>query len=282
MALALLPAGGCAGPRRLMAPTGGDYTVARDIPYGEGPRRRLDVYRPAGATGAPRPLIVYYYGGVWTNGAKDDAGSTALVPALVARGAVVVVPDYRLYPETGFPGFVEDGAAAAAWARGNAAGLGADPRLVFLAGHSSGGHMAVLLGTDRRFLDAAGFGAAPPAGLIGISGAYEPEIFALPFIRPMFASAADPREVLPATHLGPAVPPMLLLSGSLDWMVPPRNTTRLAAAVREAGGAAEARVYPGVGHFDILAIGPLLPSLSPTADDIAGFVRQRTAAILGG
>ena len=61
--------------------------------------------RPSGS-GRWRPVIVFFYGGSWQSGARGDYGFVAA--RLVARGFVVVVPDYRLYPETVYPGFVED------------------------------------------------------------------------------------------------------------------------------------------------------------------------------
>jgi acetyl esterase/lipase len=280
----------------MMAPVPDGYEVTRDIPYAEGPRRRLDVYQPRGAPapggqsgGGPRPVILYLYGGLWTNGAKDDPSSFALPQALVERGAVVVVPDYRLYPDTAWPGFMEDAAAALAWTRREAASLGGDPRGVFISGHSSGAHMALLLGLDPRWLAAAegrrpGAPPAPPlAGVIGLSGVYEPGVFELPFVRPIFVAAPPDRApLLPARFLRPGAPPLLLVAGGWDWIVDPGNTTRLAAAARQAGVGAESRVYPRYGHFDILTAGPWLPSLSPAADDIASFVRRRMAEVVPG
>ena len=66
------------------------------------------------------------------------------------------MPDYRLYPEAAFPGFLEDGAAALAWVRDNIADYGGDPRRIVLAGHSAGAYNAVMLGLDPRYLNAAG------------------------------------------------------------------------------------------------------------------------------
>jgi acetyl esterase/lipase len=266
-----------------MAPTqGGYYRVERDLPYAEGPRHRLDVYRPQSPPGAapgPRPLIVYFYGGLWTMGNKEDPTSSALPEDLAARGAVVVVPDYRLYPDVAFPRFMEDGAAAIAWARRHAEELGSDPRLVFLAGHSTGAHMALLLGLDRRYQAAAG--EPPLAGLIGVSGVYEPGLFVHRITRPIFGPTPDLEAILPAGHLGPGRPPLLLLAGTWDTVIDPGNTTRLAEAARSSGMMATARLYRGIGHGDILMAGPWLPSLAPAADDIAAFVRARTATILG-
>lgn len=272
----------CGGPRTMIAPAASGYDVERDIAYGDGPRRRLDLYRPLGPAVGPRPIIVYFYGGLWTNGAKEDPSSFALPQALAERGALVVVPDYRLYPEIGFPGFMEDGAAAIAWAQRRAAALGGDRRLVFLSGHSSGAHMALWLGLERRLLAAAGFGPEPPAGLIGVSGAYDAQVFALPIVRPAFRAVEDLRSLAPATLARPGMPPVLLLTGSWDLMVAAGNSRRLAEAIEAAGGSVELHVYPRVGHSDILLTLLVAPGLSSTAEDAARFVRARAAAVLGG
>jgi len=282
-ALAALPLASllaaCSGPEVRVAGAALGYDIERDIPYGGGPRQRLDLYRPRGAAAGPRPLVVYFFGGLWTNGAKDDPSSFALPQALAERGALVVVPDYRLYPETGFPGFMEDGAAAATWAQRHAAMLGGDPRLVFLAGHSSGAHMALWLGLQRDLLAAAGFGPAPPAGLIGVSGAYDAEVFALPIVRPAFRAVDDLRSLAPAAYARADAPPVLLLTGAWDPLVPPGNSRRLAAAIEAAGGSVDLRVYPGVGHFDILLTLLFAPALSATAEDTARFLRDRAATL---
>ena len=54
--------------------------VASDIPYGEGPRRKLDVYAPVNAAKGPLPMIVFIYGGSWANGSRENyhfAGASA-------------------------------------------------------------------------------------------------------------------------------------------------------------------------------------------------------------
>ena len=77
---------------------------------------RLDVYAPKGA--GPFPTLVFLYGGGWTDG--DRSIYHFLGDAFASRGFVTIIPDYRLYPEVRFPGFVEDCAKAVAWAHGNA------------------------------------------------------------------------------------------------------------------------------------------------------------------
>ena len=57
--------------------------------------------------------------------------------------------DYRLYPQVRFPEFLRDGAAAFAFVHKNIAAYKGDPQRIFLAGHSAGAYIAVMLGTDR-------------------------------------------------------------------------------------------------------------------------------------
>ncbi len=57
-----------------------------------------------------RPVVVFFYGGSWQNG--DRGNYLFVAQALTSRGYVAVLPDYRTYPETAFPGFVDDAAAA--------------------------------------------------------------------------------------------------------------------------------------------------------------------------
>ena len=96
------------------------------------------------------PVIVFFYGGSWQGGNKSIykfVGS-----ALARRGYVVIVPDYRVYPEVIYPGFLEDGALAVRWTKDNATRFGADPNMLFVMGHSAGAYMAAMLALDSRWL----------------------------------------------------------------------------------------------------------------------------------
>ncbi|HEX4511239.1 MAG TPA: alpha/beta hydrolase, partial [Burkholderiaceae bacterium] len=83
--------------------TGGDaYAVSADVPYGANARQKLDVYTPTSAAPAGGwPLVVFFYGGSWSRGEKHDYGFVGA--ALARRGVLVVVADYRLYPEVRYP-----------------------------------------------------------------------------------------------------------------------------------------------------------------------------------
>ena len=263
----LLAACSPAGLLNATVPESG-LTIERDVAYGDGPRRRMDVYRPAGATSS-LPLIVFLYGGSWRTGSK---AVYRFVAAPLARlGAVVAVPDYRLYPEVVFPAFLEDCAAAVAFAAANATRWGADPRRLVLLGHSAGAYNAAMLLLDSSRLAAAG--APRPACGALLAGPYDFLPITDPDIIPVFP---DPRPwTQPIIYADGHNPPLLLLAGSDDRTVKPRNTVALAARIRAAGGPVEARILPGIGHIRlILAFAPLFRGNAPVLDFVWEFVSR--------
>ena len=254
-------------------------TVTRDIAYADGPRHRLDIYRPPGE-GKQAPLVVFLYGGSWRTGDKGMYPFVAL--PLAARGAVVVVPDYRLYPEVAFPAFLDDNARAVAWAADHATELGADARRLFIVGHSAGAYNAAMLALDPRFLAAAGSDRRRLAGVVGLAGPYDFLPITGEDIKPVFATVGDGPLSQPVSYVDGRNPPMLLLAGEDDTTVNPRNTLSLAGKVSAAGGAAEAHILPGVGHIGILtAFAPLFRNRAPVLDDIWAFISRQAAGQAG-
>ncbi|WP_426168769.1 alpha/beta hydrolase [Sandarakinorhabdus sp. DWP1-3-1] len=251
---------------------GGTDRLAADVAYGRDPRQQLDIYAPTGARTAP--VLVFFYGGSWNSGRRQDYAFAAR--ALAARGFVVVVPDYRLVPQVTYPGFVEDGAAAVAWAVANIARYGGDPARLGVTGHSAGAYIALMLALDRRWLAAAGTPDAVKAA-VGLAGPYD---FA-PFEPGGAAEAAfggfpDVRATQPVTYARAGAPPVLLLTGADDTTVRPRNAVNLAAALTAAGSAATVKTYPGIGHIGIiLALSKPFRGKAPALADSAAFFRAR-------
>jgi arylformamidase len=114
--------------------------------YGKSEMQLLDVYAPQGASRAP--VLVYLHGGAWLRGSRLDVCYPA--PALAARGAALVVPDFNNVSEVSLPQMVRQCCEAVDWTVRNAVSFGGDPERIYLAGHSSGAHLAscVLLGND--------------------------------------------------------------------------------------------------------------------------------------
>jgi acetyl esterase len=116
-----------------------------------GPRVELPVrvYTPAGT--GPFPILVWYHGGGWVVGDLDTADPTAR-HLTVGASCVVVSVDYRLAPETKFPGAADDCYAATVWAAQNAARINGDPQRIAVGGDSAGGNLAAavaLMARDR-------------------------------------------------------------------------------------------------------------------------------------
>lgn len=241
--------------------------------YGPLPRQSLDVYAPRQMSVA-RPVAVFIYGGGWEKGRKWDYGWVA--QALAARGYVVVLPDYRLFPKAHFPDFLKDGAQAVRWAVDNVGAYGGDASKIVLLGHSAGAYNAVMLGADTRYLKAAGVDPDRVRGVVGLAGPYE----FLPLkghMAEVFGSASDPRQTQPASFVGAGSPPMLLLTGGADQVVDPGNTSALAAVLREKGARVDTRVYPDLGHNEIMAaIAPPFRGKASVLDDIAAFMAEVT------
>lgn len=263
LALPLVALGACTPVDALNAtiPLEG-LAVTRGVAFMDGPRGRMDVWRPARAEG-PLPVVVFFYGGSWRGGARGDYRFVAA--GLARRGMVVVVPDYRLFPEVRFPSFLEDGARAVAEVRRRAAEWGGDPDRIVLAGHSAGAWIAAMLALDTPW-------HVPSAGLVGIAGPYDFDPGAYDTTRDVFAGTTR-QASQPIGFADAAAPPMLLLHGAADTTVEPRNSQALAARVAAEGGRAVLRVYPGVGHVGIVAsFAPLFRGRAPALDDMAAFV----------
>ncbi len=266
----------CSGPAVLNALTPDEgYRVERDVPYGPDERQRLDLYIPADAR--PRaPLVVFFHGGGWTSGSKD------LYPfvgqAFASRGYITAIPDYRLYPQVRYPGFLEDAAAAVMWLSDHLphTGEGSGSRPVFLVGHSAGAYIAAMLALDQRWIRGAG---GEPCRLIdagvGLAGPYDFLPLEGRTLREIFGPGPAAPATQPIHHADRTDPPMLLVTGTDDETVRPGNTLRLAAQIREAGGRVEARLYDGLGHVTLIAaLAAPLRFVAPVLDDIDIFLHE--------
>jgi acetyl esterase/lipase len=280
-ALASLLLAGCAGTLFAVVNAGAPRDgVAPGPTVAFAPDRglSLDVYRPHRADGSA-PMVVFFYGGSWQNGRRGRYAFAGR--ALAARGLVAVVPDYRLYPAVRFPAFMEDAADTVAWARANAAALGADPSRLYVMGHSAGAQIAALLATDERWLARAGLPAGALAGAIALSGPHDVQPEGYPDLEDLFGPPDRWPQARPVNFVDGGEPPFLLLHGADDDTVWPSQSEALARRLRAAGVPVDLRLYPGVGH-----VRPLLalrwPRLAPVLDDTLAFIaahggRPRTA-----
>jgi acetyl esterase/lipase len=248
--------------------------VARNIAYGAGPRRMLDIYAPKGtAAGAQLPVIVFIYGGSWANGTREGYGFAGR--ALAAAGFVVVVPDYRLVPEVHFPGFLQDCADAVRWTRGHIAPYGGDADRLVLIGHSAGAYNAAMLALDPEWL---GLDRSAVKGFAGLAGPYDFLPFDGPITKATFGGWPKPEETQPIHYADASAPPALLLHGAKDDTVWPRNSEHLQKKLAAAGVASELKIYPDLGHVGIVtAFAKPFRGRAPVLADVLAFAARVTA-----
>lgn len=232
------------------------------VVYGSGGGRdlRCDVYRPPPSAPVTRAAVVLVHGGSWRGGDRTQLRRYGW--RLGRAGYVCVAIEYRLIPETHFPGFLEDVKAAIRWVRANASALGVDPARIGIPGNSAGGHLALLAAGTPDVPELEGDGGNP-----GVSSAvqacvsvYGPSVFhvdvPLRGSRPVARiseeiSDAVAQTASPAHWVSPSFPPTMLLHGKADELVPVAASEVMHEALTAAGVPAELHLFPDQPHgFD--------------------------------
>lgn len=239
--------------------------IAKDIRYGARPRQTLDVYWPPDRTGALRrgdrlPVVLFVYGGSWSWGDKSlyqVAGAR-----FTERGCVAVIVNYTLYPDVTFPTFVEDVAAAIAWTVRHIAAYHGDPERLFVTGHSAGAHILSLIALDDRYLAAHGLPRDVLRGVIAISAPTDLTTLLRHLEAHSPAAPASLQAIMggpdvlpradPIRHARADAPPILLLHGARDRLVPVSVARNFASALQAAGAPVELREYDRADHYSIV------------------------------
>ncbi len=229
------------------------------------------MYRPE--TRLPSaPLVVFFYGGGWRRGDKDNYEFVA--SALTEAGITVVIPDYRLFPDVTFPAFVEDAAAAVAWSVRNAGNLGVSTDAVFLMGHSAGAHIASLVALDRSYLARASDSEVSIRAWVGLSGPYDFLPIEWSYLQEVFPEPLR-EQSQPVNFVTSGAPPALLIHGTDDSTVRIDNSLSLLNRLHAEGVAARLERYEDVGHIGVmLALAPPLDFMADTLQDSRDFILE--------
>ena len=224
---------------------GGNMVFVRDVAYypdgtnmdARGLAKcRLDFRYPKGVQGF-RTLV-------WLHAGALDHGARHWVPLADTNIAQVIV-SYRLLGQEAKGGqdCIEDAAAAVAWALGNVAAYGGDPKRVYVAGLSAGAYLSMMVGMDPRWL--ARWGRAPRelAGIVPISGQTTAHFNIRKYSGdrdPQFQPKID--DLSPLRYVGEDIPPILSICGQPPWEWKARaEENRLLIASCKAMGNRNAR-----------------------------------------
>jgi len=250
-----------------------------DVQYGILPEQLADIYYPETGDG-PWPLIIYVHGGGWNIGSKLEGAFESIIPAL-DHGYAVISVDYRLAPSVKFPEFMFDVKTAVRWARANAAAYHFNPERFAIMGDSAGAQLAMMVAFADRNPECEGemYGwpgvSSHVSALVDLYGpsvldadntawvkeSGAPMIFSsvnkdkVPLDCMMALLTNDPDMlpfISPITYVHKDIPPVLILQGGMDSIVPCQHSIRLAERITELCGSdrVELKIYPERVHSD--------------------------------
>jgi acetyl esterase/lipase len=221
---------------------------------------KLDLYLPHNPSG-PVPAYINFHGGGWVSGSKDEVALDVL--PMLAMGFAVVNVDYRLARTAQAPAAVEDCRCALRWVVRHAAQYGLDARRLVVGGMSAGGHLALMTalatpadGFDRLCPGNEDLRVAAAVSFFGItdvpdllSGANQRD-FAVGWLGGLPQRDAIARAVSPIKHVRADAPPVMLIHGDADPVVPYAHALRLGAALAAAGVPHQLLTVRGGKHGD--------------------------------
>lgn len=194
-----------------------EYATVSNVSYYDGASAKtdeyvkercvLDVYYPKNAKGFA--TVIWFHGGGLSGGNKE------LPDGLKDKGFAVISVNYRLSPKVKVEKCIEDAAAAVAWTFQNIEKYGGNKSLIFVSGHSAGGYLALMVGMDKKWLQAKNTDANTIAGLIPLS----PQVIThfelrkergIPDTQPVVDAFA------PMYHVRADAPPLLLITGDRE------------------------------------------------------------------
>jgi len=187
---------------RLSRQTELDYTVQKDISYGNHPKERLDIF-PSGIPHSK--TLVFIHGGYWH--LLDKAMFYFLAAHFLKCGVTTVLVNYPLAPESSIDEIVLSSRKSIRWIHENIKRFNGDPAELFLLGHSAGGHLASMLLIEHE--------AAFVRCMISLSGLFRLEPIVLSYLNESIGMDRDEEIRNSPVFLNPSTDcPVLLVKGT--------------------------------------------------------------------
>ena len=267
---------------RMMKPATFDVELVSrkklDVQYGSLPEQLLDIFYPQTGEG-PWPLVIYIHGGGWTIGHKREAALDFL--PILQNGYAVISVDYRLAPAVKYPEFLFDVKTAVRWARANAAEYGFDPDRFAAVGDSAGAQLSMMIAFSDQHPECEGekYGWAGVSSCVqAVVDIYGPTVLnadnaawakeagaplllrgengdkgPLDLMMEVFSSDPDILPFIsPIAYVHKDIPPVLIMQGEMDPIVPKQHSLALSKRISEVCGPDrfELKLYPTRVHSD--------------------------------
>ncbi len=256
--------------------------VELDIPYADGAneRQRLDIAYPRSGR-APFKFIVVFHGGGWLTGQKQ---SEAIAPIFQAttQGYAVVSVNYRLDQAGRWPLNLHDAKAAIRFIRAHAARYDLDATNIVVWGNTAGGYLAQMLAATNERLEFEDLGmgtvgtSSSVQGVVSWCGVADVSALAgtnaggIPRIMGRARSDYAPGGAIgntanPIDHVRSVFPPILLVHGTHDKVVPYEQSVRMKARINRMTGRETAilKTFEGATHGD-----PVIKANANVADNL--------------
>lgn len=196
------------------------------------------------------PAVVLIHGGYWSAGNRLEL--TDFANKLAQNGFLAMTIDYHLLPQYNQSIQTDDVKQAIWWLRENSENLGVDPSRVGVVGISSGGYLAAWAITHDKF-NSNGTSSRPNA-MVSLYGPWDltvsgikdvPE--SIPLVE-QFCAGQDRKVVSPLYDIKPQMPPVLLIHGDADKIVPVSQSINAYKQIKAVHGKCKLIIVHNDGH----------------------------------
>lgn len=267
------------------------YKVISDVQYctGGGKPLLMDIFIPISRWKTPTPAVLWLHGGGWERGDKNgNSGALMLADAGFVTGSIF----YRLSGDSPFPADIQDCKCAIRYLRANAKTYGIDPDRIGVAGASAGGHLAELVATADKKAGLEGDGGwrnvssqvQAASAYYGVSdftvGAREFQHHTGKVVLKLFRGNEKEKPELykqasPIMHVSKDDPPLLLVHGDQDDLVPFNQSVEMAKAYERLGLKVEFIPVKNAGHdFEQVGPNPISPPITEIHQRTISFFKR--------